>query len=141
MPHFESAMYRNYVVLIGYLARDAEARGNDGDAPYAVLTLATKSSWRDKAGDWKTHSEYHRCVAWGARFIEVVALKRGAHLQIEGELRSREYQKDSSTQRLSEIRVGAVLLLKNAWGPQESAPLDGEPDNSQLGTSSSPPFT
>jgi single-strand DNA-binding protein len=134
-------MYRNYVVLIGYLARDAEARGSDGDAPYAVLTLVTKSSWRDKAGDWKTHSEYHRCVAWGARFIEVAALKRGAHLQIEGELRSREYQKDGSTQRLSEIRVGTILQLKDAWGPQESAPLDVETDSSQSGTSSSPPFT
>jgi single-strand DNA-binding protein len=109
-------MYRNHVVLVGYLAHDAEARGSDAATPYTVLTLVTKSSWRDKAGDWKTSSEYHRCIAWGARFAEAATLRRGMHLQIEGQLRSREYQKDGSTQRIAEIRVNSILQLQNAWG-------------------------
>jgi single-strand DNA-binding protein len=117
-------MYRNHIVLAGYLARDAESRGGDDSTPYVVLTLVTKSSWREKDGGWKTHSEYHRCVAWGARFADVAALKRGAHLQIEGELRSREYEKDGSAQRISEIRASTVLRLQNVWGQPESVPAD-----------------
>jgi len=119
-------MYRNHVVLAGYLARDAESRGGDDSAPYVVLTLVTKSSWRDKAGGWKTHSEYHRCVAWGARFAEVAALKRGAHLQIEGELRSREYEKDGNKHTIFEVRIATILRLQNVWGRPGSASVDVE---------------
>lgn len=119
-------MYRNHVVLVGYLARDAERRGGDDSTPYVVLTLVTKSSWRDKTGEWKTHSEYHRCVAWGVRFAEVAALKRGAHLQIEGELRSREYEKDGNTQRIFEIRAGTVVRLQSVWGQPESVAVDAD---------------
>lgn len=117
-------MYRNHIVLAGYLARDAESRGGDESTPYVVLTLVTKNSWRDKDGEWKTHSEYHRCIAWGTRFADVAALKRGAHLQIEGELRSREYEKDGSTQRISEIRASTILRLQNSWGQPESTPAE-----------------
>jgi single-strand DNA-binding protein len=119
-------MCRNHVVLAGYLVRDAESRSGDGSTPYVVLTLVTKSSWRDKTGEWKTHSECHRCVAWGARFADIATLKRGAHLQIEGELRSREYEKNGNTQRISEIRVGTVARLQSVWGQPESVPVDAD---------------
>lgn len=134
-------MYRNHVVLAGYLARDAESRGGDDSTPYVVLTLVTKSFWRDKAGEWKTHSEYHRCVAWGARFADVAALKRGAHLQVEGELRSRGYEKDGDTQRISEIRVGTVARLQNVWGQSGSVPEDAEASGPQLPARFPPPLS
>jgi len=123
-------MYRNHVTLIGYLARDAEPRGADDDNRYTVLTVVTKTSWRDKAGEWKTHSEYHRCIAWGARFAEVATLKRGSHLQIEGELRSRDYEKDGVTQKAFEIRVSTIVHLRKAWTQTESI-ADSEFDSRQ----------
>lgn len=116
-------MYRNHVVLIGYLARDPEPRQAVDHAVYTVLTLVTKTSWRDKSGEWRTHSEYHRCVAWGARFAEVERLKRGSHIQIEGEIRSRELVKDGVTQKISEIRANTIVHLQKAWS-QMDAPID-----------------
>lgn len=113
-------MYRNHVTLIGYLARDAELRHAADANSYTVLTLVTKTSWQDRGGGWQTHSEYHRCIAWGARFSEVATLKRGSHLQIEGELRSREYEKDGVTQKVFEIRASAIVHLRKAWAQTES---------------------
>jgi single-strand DNA-binding protein len=123
-------MYRNNVILIGYLARDAEPRGTDDDNRYTVLTVVTKTSWRDRAGEWKTHSEYHRCIAWGGRFAEVAALKRGSHLQVEGELRSRDFQKDGITQKVFEIRVSTIVHLRKAWTNTDST-ADSELDSLQ----------
>jgi single-strand DNA-binding protein len=125
-------MYRNHVVLIGYLARDAELRHAADHAVYTVLTLVTKASWRDKSGEWKTHAEYHRCVAWGARFAGVADLKRGSHVQIEGELRSRDFTKDGVTQKIAEIRVNTIVHLRKAWSQIDAAIDDVQLDDAQL---------
>lgn len=124
-------MYRNHVTLIGYLARDPESRQTADKVPYAVLTLVTKISWRDRNGEWKTRSEYHRCIAWGARFAGIMGLKRGSHLQIEGELRCREFVKDGVTQTVAEIHAGSVLHLRKAWVQTESTIEDTQSPDSQ----------
>ena len=109
-------MYLNRVTLIGYLARDAERRIADGENPHVILTLVTKSSWKNRAGEWQSHSESHRCVGWGAKFAEfAVHLKKGAHVEVDGELRSREVEKDGVGHRFFEIRIQSVLKLDRAW--------------------------
>ena len=52
-------------------------------------------------------------------------LKKGAHLQIEGELRSREYdsKKAGTKQTIWEIRVGSVFKLDRA---EKSSPEEQE---------------
>jgi single-strand DNA-binding protein len=119
-------MYLNRVTLMGYLARDAERRVVDGGNPHVILTLVTKSSWKNRAGEWQSHSESHRCVGWGPKFVEfAVKLKRGAHLEVEGELRSREVEKDGGGHRVFEIRIQSVLKLDRAWRVIEPPP-DGQ---------------
>jgi single-strand DNA-binding protein len=109
-------MYLNRVTLIGYLARDAERRIADGEHPHAILTLVTKSSWKNRAGEWQSHSESHRCVGWGPKFVEfAVTLKKGAHVEVEGELRSRAVEKGGVGHRVFEIRIQSVLKLDRAW--------------------------
>jgi len=115
-------MYLNRVTLIGYLARDAERRIADGENPHVILTLVTKSSWKNRAGEWQSHSESHRCVGWGPKFAEFAAkLKKGAHLEVEGELRSREFEKEGVGHRVFEIRIQSVLQLDRAWRVIEPA--------------------
>ena len=59
-------------------------------------------------------------------------LKKGAHLQVEGELRSREYdsKKTSAKQRVWEIRVISVLKLDRAEkaSPEEQEHEDVNPE-------------
>jgi single-strand DNA-binding protein len=124
-------MYLNRVTLIGYLARDAERRIVDGENPHAILTLVTKSSWKNHAGEWQSHSESHRCVGWGPKFVEFASrLKKGAHLEVEGELRSREYEKEGVAHRAFEIRIRSVLQLDRAWRIIEPSEVDQLPEAS-----------
>ena len=43
-----------------------------------------------------------------------VKLKKGAHVEVEGELRSREYERDGSAHRVFECRVESILKLDRA---------------------------
>src|ERR1700743_798320 len=98
----DKIMYQNKVNLIGFLGGDAEVR-NANNRSFTTLSLATKSSYKDKkSGQYVPQTEWHRCVVFGKLAEFAGTLTKGAHVQIEGELRSREYasKKTDSKQRI-----------------------------------------
>ena len=107
-------MYQNKVTLIGFLGNDAEVRSNDNRS-LTTLSLATKSSYK-KDGKYIEHTEWHRCVAFGKLGEFASTLKKGAHIQVEGELRSRKYDSKKTNSELTvwEIRVNSILKLDRA---------------------------
>lgn len=108
-------MYTNKVTLIGFLGTDAEVRSNDNRS-FTTLSIATKSSYK-KDGKYVEHTEWHRCVVFGKKLAEFAGtLKKGAHLMVEGELRSRKYDstKTNSEVTIWEIRVDSILKLDRA---------------------------
>lgn len=123
-------MYQNRTTLIGFLGKDAEKRTTKNDVTYTVLSLATKDSWKNRNGEWQSRTEWHRCIVWGVKFAAFAAgLRKGAHLQVEGELRSREYQKDGVTHRIVEIRTKSILKLDRAQQQPEAVPQEAEPSD------------
>ena len=109
-------MYQNKVNLIGFLGSDAEVR-NANNRSFTTLSIATKTSYKDKkSGERVSHTEWHSCVVFGKLSEFASTLKKGAHVQVEGELRSREYdsKKADSKQRVWEIRVDSILKLDRA---------------------------
>ena len=126
-------MYQNKVTLIGFLGSNPEGRTNTPDVSVTTLSLATKSSYK-KNGEYVSHTEWHRCVVFGKLSEFAKTLTKGAHVQVEGELRSREYEskKTNSKQRVWEIRVSSILKLDRA---EKSAPEDQDKDEAtQEGT-------
>ena len=119
-------MYQNKVTLIGFLGSNPEARTNNPDVSVTTLSLATKSSYK-KNGEYVSHTEWHRCVVFGKLSEFAKTLTKGAHVQVEGELRSREYEskKTNSKQRVWEIRVSSILKLDRA---EKAAPEDQDRD-------------
>jgi single-strand DNA-binding protein len=109
-----TTMYQNKVTLIGFLGNDADVRTNDNRS-LTTLSLATKYSYK-KDGKYIEHTEWHRCVVFGKLGEFAATLKKGAHIQAEGELRSRKYdsKKTNSEQTIWEIRVNAILKLDRA---------------------------
>jgi len=107
-------MYSNKVTLIGFTGADAEVHTNN-DRSLTTLSLATKSSYK-KDGKYIEHTEWHRCVVFGKLGEFAATLKKGAHIQVEGELRSRKYdsKKTNSEQTIWEIRVNSILKLDRA---------------------------
>ena len=118
-------MYQNKVTLIGFLGNDAEVRTNDNRS-FTTFSLATKSSYK-KDGKYISQTEWHRCVVFGKLSEFAGTLKKGAHIQVEGELRSREYdsKKTDSKQRIWEVRVDSILKLDRA---EKAAPEEQEQD-------------
>jgi single-strand DNA-binding protein len=122
-------MYQNKVTLIGFVGSDAKAHTNDNRS-LTTLSLATKSSYK-KDGNYISHTEWHRCVVFGKLAEFAKTLTKGAHIQVEGELRSREYEskKTDSKRRVWEIRVASILKLDRA---EKAAPEDHEHDDSPV---------
>src|SRR5579884_1065996 len=102
----DHTMYQNKVTLIGFLGSDAEVRTNN-DRSFTTLSLATKSSYK-KDGKYVEHTEWHRCIVFGKKLAEFAGtLKKGAHLMVEGELRSRKYD---STKTNSEVTIWEIRV-------------------------------
>ena len=120
-------MYQNRVTLIGFVGSDAKAHTNDNRS-LTTLSLATKSSYK-KDGKYISHTEWHRCVVFGKLAEFAKTLTKGAHIQVEGELRSREYdsKKTDSKRRVWEIRVASILKLDRA----EKASPEDQPEDQQ----------
>jgi len=121
-------MYSNRLSLIGFLGQDATAH-TANNAPFTVLSLATKSSYKDKkTGEYNGHTEWHRCIVWGKLADYAKTLKKGAHLAVEGELRSRDRtdKKTGQKQRVWEVRVNSILKLDRA---EKAGPEEAENDN------------
>jgi len=76
-----------------------------------TLSVATKESWKDAAGDWQSHTEWHRIVAFGKLAEYAKTLIKGTHILVQGSLRSREYEKDGVSRRVSEVRADTIAKL------------------------------
>jgi single-strand DNA-binding protein len=122
-------MYSNTVTLIGFLGGDPDRRQTKNNNSFTVLSLATKTSWKNKqTGEWESRTEWHRAIAYGSLADFAATLKKGAHIQIQGELRSREYEKAlegkkkaTVKQRIWEIQVSSILKLDRAQRSDEPA--------------------
>jgi single-strand DNA-binding protein len=88
-------MYLNRLTLIGFIGGDAETKTISNGSTFTTFSVAP------------------------LRFIRQVTdfaatLKKGAHVQVEGELRAREYEKDGVKHKIFECRLESILRLDRA---------------------------
>ena len=108
---------KNRITLIGFLGKDAETRTTAKGTVCTKFSVATKVSWKDKeSGDYNTRTEWHACVVWAKLGEWAATLKKGALVEVEGELRYREFQPKGSDHkaRAAEIHVISILTLDRA---------------------------
>lgn len=87
------ALFKNSVVLRGFLAKDADAPTGRIEAnSFAVLLLATVAGiWDLSTNKWTPRTVWHRIVCPGPYFCGLVRdMRRGDYLEVEGELRAQE---------------------------------------------------
>ena len=127
------ALYTNNVTLKGFLGKDAETIATKQGRSFAVLSLATKSGYKDKkTNEWVNHTEWHRIVAFGTPADYAKNLKKGEYVEVEGELRSTEREveivkdkkKTKTTTRNWEVRASKVTKLAP---PRTGENQDAEP--------------
>jgi len=106
----------NNVILVGYLGSDAESRPTRNNSTLTVLSLATKRTWKNRqTGERESQTTWHKCIVFGRTAEYAAALTKGTHLQIVGEIQTREYvAKDGAKKSVTEIRVHRIARLDRA---------------------------
>jgi single-strand DNA-binding protein len=131
-------LYENKIALRGFIGKDAESKTTKQQRTFVVLSLATKSGYKDKqTSQWVNHTEWHRIVAFSNAAEYAKHLKKGDYVEIEGELRSSEFDAEAGEgkkkitvkRRGWEVRASVIRKLalpaKSAENP-DAEPVDGE---------------
>ncbi len=105
----------NKVILVGNLGKDPETRFMPSGGAVTNVTIATSESWKDKqTGQQQERTEWHRVVFFN-RLAEIAGeyLKKGSKVYIEGALRTRKWQDNSTGQDryTTEIVAGEMQML------------------------------
>jgi single-strand DNA-binding protein len=119
----------NRVSLIGFLGKDAEVKTTRSNARFTVLSLATKRSWKDRqTGEWQSKSTWHRIICWGRLADYAAGFTKGEHVQVEGEISTREYVQKAGDNKsaevkksITEIRASQIAKLTPPKKDDESA--------------------
>lgn len=111
--HLERYHTMNKVILVGRTVEAIELK-KVGDNQKSTITtqLAVGRSYKDAEGNKET--DFLTLVAWG-KTAEVLAsmTAKGSLVGIEGELRSRSYEKDGAKRYVTEVLVDKVDLLES----------------------------
>ena len=103
----------NKVILVGNLGRDPETRYMPSGGAVTNVSIATSKGWKDRdSGEQKERTEWHRIVFFN-RLAEIAGeyLKRGSKVYIEGELRTRDWEKDGQKHYTTEVVASEMQML------------------------------
>lgn len=103
----------NKVILVGNLGRDPETRYMPSGGAVTNVSVATSKSWRDRdSGEQKERTEWHRVVFFN-RLAEVAGeyLRKGSKIYLEGELRTRDWERDGQKHYTTEIVASEMQML------------------------------
>jgi single-strand DNA-binding protein len=117
----------NKAMIIGNLGADPEVRYTQSNTAVANLSIATSDRYKDKSGEWKEKTEWHRVVAWG-RTAEVCQeyLQKGSQVYIEGPIQTNKWDdKDGQTHYSTEIKALRMVMLGGKGGNNAPAESNG----------------
>jgi len=120
---------KNRITLIGFLGQHAETRHTSSGTAYTRFSVATSVSWKDgETGEYNTRTEWHRIIIWNKLGQGAANLPKGAYVEVEGELRYREFTPAESDRsaRVAEIYAGSILLLDRPDRQSASNASDSE---------------
>ena len=106
----------NKAILLGNLGKDPEIRKLDDGRAVANFSIATSESYKNKAGERVTNTEWHNVVLWSP-LAEIAEnyLKKGSQVYIEGKISNRSYEdKDGVKKYISEVVGRDITLLGRA---------------------------
>ncbi|GAB2884852.1 single-stranded DNA-binding protein [Paralcaligenes ginsengisoli] len=111
----------NKVIIIGNLGRDPEIRYSADGAGICAVSVATSTSWKDKAtGEKREETEWHRIVFYN-RLAEIAGeyLRQGSAVYVEGRLKTRKWQdKETGADRYSTEIVAEQMQMLGGRGAE-----------------------
>ncbi len=128
----------NKVILVGNVGRDPELRYTQSGQPVASFSVATNERFKDRDGNQKDRTEWHRIVAW-ARLAEICGeyLKKGSPVYIEGRIQTRDWEDKEGNKRQTTEIVALTMQMLGRRGEAGSGPAMGD-DQSRSGGGDDP---
>lgn len=128
----------NQCTLIGNVGIEPQFHTFDNGGRSCKFTLATKRVWRDKTTEeLREETTWHNIVVNAEPKVKLIekAVGKGSRLLVQGEYRTRSYEKDGSKHYISELVVvpysGNILIIKGKESGSSSA-SSGNDDSSEL---------
>jgi single-strand DNA-binding protein len=132
----------NKVSILGTVGKDPEVRTFPNGGKVANFSVATSEEWKDKAtGEKKKRTEWHRISVLNPGIVGVVEnyVKKGSKVYIEGQLETREWEKDGIKRQTTEITIrpykGEFILLPDGKKQQPESHkgmVDGDVPNNNV---------
>lgn len=118
----------NKAILIGNVGKQPEIRKTQSGISVANFSLATSKKVK---GEDKT--EWHRIVAWD-KLAEIIEkyVNKGDKIMIEGEIETRDYEKDGQKVYTTEIRAWNMEMLGGKPEGNQSTASNQKVDVSNL---------
>jgi single-strand DNA-binding protein len=124
----------NKVILVGNVGRDPELRYTQSGQPVASFSVATNERFKDRDGNWKDRTEWHRIVAW-ARLAEICGeyLRKGSQVYIEGRIQTRDWEDKEGNKRQTTEIVALSMQMLGRRGGEGGGPMGGSDDSQAQG--------
>ncbi len=107
----------NKVIILGNLGNDPEVRYTSDERAIANISIATSSRYKDRSGEFKENTEWHRVIFFN-RLAEVVRdyLKKGQSVYVEGKLQTRKWQDQNGQDKYTTEIVADNMQMLGAKG-------------------------
>lgn len=119
----------NQLTIIGFTGNDAESHYTPNSTLVTTLSVATKESWKDADGQWKSRTDWHRVVCFAGLAEYSRTLPKGSYVLIQGAVRTREYERDGVKHRVIELRADTIGKLDRAERRRDA---DVDPDSGDV---------
>ena len=102
----------NKVILIGRLVNTPEVNKTANDKSVARATLAVNRRYKGQNGE--READFVNVIVWG-KLAETLAnyATKGSLISLDGELRTRRYEKDGVTHYVTEVLCNGFQLLES----------------------------
>jgi len=107
-------MSLNKVMLIGNVGRDPEFKSTSNGTALVNMPIATTEKWKDKQGMQQEKTEWHR-VVFLRRLADIAGkyLKKGSQIYVEGEMHTKQWERDGQKHYSTEIIASELEILAN----------------------------
>src|SRR5438105_6064522 len=107
--HRGPGMYKNQVVLEGFLGKKPQIRFMPSGDKVANVTLATKEFWKDGKGKPVEATEWHSLVFYAERADRAELYDKGDNIHVEGKIQTRKYTNTDGQQKT----VREIIVLRS----------------------------
>ena len=114
----------NKVILLGRVGSDPEVKISTREEKFAGFSLATSERFKNKSGEQKEKTQWHRIVCWDPNIAKTIEtyVKKGTTLYIEGQIETRQYDLNGETKYTTEIIIPRFKgILKMIGGKDGSS--------------------